>query len=250
MSHKKIISVTITFGSIIILFLLRNLPAIEQLRGMTVRLFSPIMRGRELTMFLHESEEKAQNEDYIHTLEFAIASLRMENDTLKQALSLEDHRQVRLTGFPVLTYTRDRTKEYLLIDIGKNTESVHEGTILVTQNGAIVGKVKEISGSVAKIAVGSDPDEVFDASTVSGMRVLAKGIGARTFNLELISAESPLKVNEFVGLWTGSSSEPLPLAKVVRLKEGESKAFQGGTAVLLARPELLREVFVMNQTRK
>lgn len=241
-STKKIIPAVITFLIILALFFLRNFSVVEKAQSMTVGLFSPLMRGKEFIAFRDANQKKAQDEEYLHTLEFAVASLREENGNLKKALSFKDNRHIHLVAFPVLTYSRDRNKEYLLVDINGNT-ALREGSLALTQNGVVVGKIKEVNGSIAKITVGSDPDEVYDTVAVSGARVLAKGIGARTLQLEMLSAESPIAIDEFIGISLSSSTDPLLFAKVVNLEEQNSKAFQGATAVLIARPEMLREVF-------
>ena len=244
MSSKKFLPAIIAFLLIVGLFLLRNISVIQEARGMTVRFFSPLMHSKEYLSFRSDSEQKAHDEEYVHTLEFAVGSLREENGNLKKALAFADSRHMRLMGFPVLTYARDGGKEYLLVNIDKIV-SIQEGALALTEQGVVVGKVKEITGFVAKIAVGSDPDELYDTIGVSGARILARGIGARTFDLEMLSAESPLMLNEFIGISIGSSTDPLLLAKVVHLEENNAKAFQGATAVLIARPELLREVYFM-----
>ena len=240
---RKIVSASITLLFIVGLFLLRNSAAIETMRSLTVRLFSPFMRSRELTMFREVSAEEARNSDYITSLEYTVSLLREENDVLKKALSLADARRLRIGALPVLAYIRELGHEYLLIDFRPSTAALRQGSLILTQNGIVIGRIKEISGSVAKVEIASVSDEVFDAVGDSGTRVLAKGIGGRTMQVELISAQSPLTVGEFIGVAVSSSTAPLPLAKIVKLEQGDSKTFQNGTALLLARPELMREVF-------
>ena len=173
-----------------------------------------------------------------------IQELTRENDRLRSALSFKDRNKINMKGAWVLYYGRELGKEFLLIDRGSG-DGVGNGDIVVDGDGLFVGTVKDVEDSFAKIGIAANAEDVFDAQLLpSGVKAFAKGLGNRTFSLELLPQHAVIRVGDYVMAKTDKAS--LPLGEVVRVEIAGTGVFKEVRAVLLSHPEIEKEVFVVS----
>ena len=171
--------------------------------------------------------------------------VRRENGELRALFLFKDKKENALLGAHILLYMREFGKEFLLIDQGERA-GVRDGDKAVDAQGFLVGTVRESSKDNAKVAVASNAGETYDIELLPlGARALARGIGGRTFAIELIQSDAPVEAGDFIELFLPESSHPLMAAEVTQAQKEVNSAFQSIFAVLLARPDYLKEVFIL-----
>ena len=211
-----------------------------------VALIRPFIRLREHIRFF-SSPAFGGNEDTqqkIKALSFDVEQLKEENERLQNALGFQTRQKIFLTGADVLFEGRELGKEFLVISQGKN-KGIEEGDSVIDSNGFFMGVVREVGGETAKVVVASNSGETQTVDLLPGTtRALAKGVGNRTFVLELVEGEAVVRPGDFVVL-PGPRPTALLMAEVASVKRGVNSAFQEVQAILLARPERAREVFVV-----
>ena len=172
-----------------------------------------------------------------------IQELTKENDRLRSALNFKEKNKISMIGASVSYYGRELGKEFLLIDRG-SIDGVGNGDIVVDGDGLFVGTVKDAENSFAKIGIAANADDVFDAQLLpSGVRAFAKGLGNRTFSLELLPQYATIRVGDYVMAKTDKTL--LILGEVVRAETSGTGIFKEVQAVLLSHPETEKEVFVV-----
>lgn len=171
--------------------------------------------------------------------------VREENARLHIALGLEAEIRSRLAASRVLSFGREFGKEYSVISAPQGRE-FSPGQFVVDERGALVGRVLEAVSSGAKVRIASNPEETLDAEIIpGGVRTIARGLGSRTFLLDLVSNSAPVREGDFVVVRIPGVSRPAILGQVVRARRQVNAAFQDIAAVLVARPETLSHAFVV-----
>lgn len=169
--------------------------------------------------------------------------LKGENDRLRSALNFKEKNKLNLQGTAVLFYGRELGKEFLLIDLGSK-EGIEKGNLVIDAYGSLIGSVKEVEDSFAKVGIASNPEEVYEVELLpSGIHAFAKGLGSRGFSLELLPQDAIIRKGDFVAMKGDRRS--LVLGEVVRISSSGTGAFKEVRAVLLAHPESQHEVFVI-----
>jgi len=173
-----------------------------------------------------------------------IEVLTQENNRLRSALGFKDKKNINVKGAGIIYYGYEFGKEYLLIDGGIN-EKIQKGDIVIDANGLLVGTVKDVEGSFAKVGVAANTEEVFDVELLPlGIKAFAKGLGGRAFSLELVAQNAAVHRGDYI-MMKGDQSSFL-LGEVVRVEITGTGTFKEVRAILLARPDLEKEVFVVS----
>ena len=177
-------------------------------------------------------------------LNATIQELTKENDHLRSALGFKERNKIDLKGAMVLYYGRELGKEFLLIDQG-GKDGVAKGDIVVDADGILVGAVKDVEDSFAKVGIAANADEVFDAQLLPAqVKAFAKGLGNRTFSLELLPQNAVIRTGDYV-MARGDKASFL-LGEVVRVETAGTGAFKEVRAVLASHPEREEEVFIVS----
>lgn len=225
---------------------------VAALRDRVIKMVKPIfsvgMNMRNFAFFvLGKSDEGTtltEEGTAFQAIRFQMETMSAENERLKDALEFKKEKDATFKGARVLVYVREFGHESLLIDQGKDA-GLREGDIVVDARGVVVGTVREALENSAQVMGAASPGETYDVEIGSlPTHALAKGIGARTFSLELVPADAPLKRGDFVALSGTHFSRPILMGQIASLHLGVSVAFQEAYAVSLSRLELLKEVFV------
>lgn len=238
----KVLAAVILLG--VLIFFSASGP-ISSLREAPFRILKPFMNAAMNLGRTLEIETADMSNEQIKTLNFALEELRAENQTLKQALGFKEESGLPLKGGRVLLYSREFGKEFLVIDRGEK-EGIKEGDLAVDAERLLVGVVRGIGKDFAKVGIASNDGEVFEGELVPAKaRVLAKGRGSRAFSLELIPQDTPIRQGDFVALVSQKRNINFLLGQVASEKTNGTAPFKKAGAVLLARPEFLKEVFVV-----
>lgn len=190
-------------------------------------------------------EQGAETNGRLAAALFEIEELRLRMKELEKALRFKEESRLPLEGARVVFHLKELGQEYLLIDRG-GKDGVREGDLALASNRVMVGRVYEVEDSFSKVSLASNPGETFEAEILPlRVSVLAKGLGARTFSLGLIPADAPIKQGDFVALAVGGTS--IVLGEIVQEKRSVNSAFKEAGAILLAKPELLKEIFILQR---
>lgn len=175
----------------------------------------------------------------------AIEVLTQENNRLRSLLGFKDKNNINVKGAEVVYYGRELGKEYMLIDRGAR-ENVQKGDVVIDASGLLVGTIKDVEDSFAKVGIAANAEEVFDVEVLPlGVKAFAKGLGGRAFSLELIAHNAAIRKGDYI-MTKGNQSSFL-LGEVVRIETTGTGTFKEVRAVLLAHPDLKKEVFVVGR---
>ena len=174
-----------------------------------------------------------------------ILELTKENEYLRSALGFKERNKIDLKGATVLYYGRELGKEFLLIDRG-GKDGVAKDDIVVDADGILVGAVKDVEDSFAKVGIAANADEVFNAQLLPAqVKAFAKGLGNRTFSLELLPQNAVIRTGDYVMAEVDKAS--FLLGEVVRVETAGIGAFKEVRAVLASHPEGEEEVFIVSR---
>ena len=173
-----------------------------------------------------------------------IEVLTQENSRLRSALDFKDKNNIHLQAAAILYYGQELGKEYLLIDRGAK-DAIQKGDMVVDADGLLVGTIQDIQDSFAKVGIAANADDVVAAQLLpSNVKAFAKGLGNRTFSLELLPQSAIIRTGDYV-MAQGNNASFL-LAEVVRADISGAGIFKEVRAVLLAHPEIEKEVYIVS----
>lgn len=191
-----------------------------------------------------ESENGDADSRRLKILNFELEHLKEENKNLRSALAFEEESGVLLYGAKVVSYQQEFGKEFLLVDTGKDI-LVTSGIMTVDSDGVLIGFVKEVTGDFLKIEIASNSGLTSEIEIIPGRaKAIAKGLGSRAFSIELLPQDSSVRAGDFMAVF----KPPFPsllLGGIVSVETHAGSAFQDAKAVMIARPEILRELFLV-----
>ena len=231
---------------------------VRWIQGKSIDVLRPVMRGTTAAGRWvgriaggakgDELEQLRKENERIRAENFDRGKLAAEVQSLEAALAFRSLVRTPLTGARVLLYESDLGREFLLIDQGMRS-GIKKDDVVVDEHGVLVGVIAGMGEDYSRVLVASNPGVAFPiVLTPAGLGAMARGIGARTFSLELIPRASAIRRGDFVArrvpgesgkdrsILVGTISEEAPAA---------SGVFRNAHAVLLARPETLDYVFII-----
>lgn len=245
----SIIVVAIAFG---LIFFSRTVPVVF-LRSGIISIFRPVFNlasvlGRIAGMDGTHTDDLSRLQDEnrrLREIEQEYLMLAEKDAALQKMLGLKEKQRVPLQGSRVLLYGNEFGKEFLLLDEG-SAQKIRQGDLVVDARGNFVGIIREAGEQFAKVSVASNPGEAFEVTMAPlGIKALAKGIGNRTFSLELIPDDMPVRSGDFALMSGRLGNANVLTGEVTAVSSSGVGAFQSVSAVLIARPETLDEVFVI-----
>ena len=234
-------------------------PAVQWLREKTVGVLAPLargaagaglrlgLRGRGLSR-TEAAEIRAENTRLIAE-NFDREKLAIRVRMLEEALEFKDALPAPLMGARVLSYAASAGRETLLIDRGL-AEGVKKGDLAVDEHAALVGEVSEEGDNSSGVLIASNAGVSFPGALYpAGGAVLVKGIGARTFSVELIPRGALVRRGDFllrVVPHAAGSHRTILAGIITGETPGSSGVFKAARATLLARPEASSDVFIIS----
>lgn len=255
----SIIFLAIALG---LVFFSRSAP-VSFLRSSVVAIFRPVFQvsrvlGRAVGLSAgqpgaDELSRLQKENQRLREIEQEYRMLLEKNASLQKIIGLKEKQRVPLQGARVLVHGNEFGKEFLMIDSRRNvgvdegaTKKIRPGNLVIDANGAFLGVVRETGEQFAKVSVASNPGETFEvAAAPLNVKALAKGIGNRTFSIELIPDETPVRSGDFVLMPGRLGDTNVRVGEITRATSNGAGAFQSVWATLIARPETLDEVFVI-----
>ncbi len=205
------------------------------------RWFSPTV-----SLSVTEAEQLRQEQQKLRTEAAEANRLREENQSLREFLRFAESRNLQPRGGLVVHYGMEFGKEFLWVERGKQG-GVRVGDLAVDANGFFVGMVREAQEKFSRVEIASNPGETFEVEIIPlKVRALAKGLGARSFVLELLPVDTPIQAGDLISLLGAQGSRySLLFGQVSDLKRSNSSAFREGGGTLLADPTVVREIFFL-----
>lgn len=243
--RKKVFNIVIVFVLLGALIFFNELLGIKNLAfGLIRPLLETVRWVNEFGGLSQEELKFFEQSERQKTIVFELEQLKSENAVLKKALSFKEENKLSLKGARVIFYSQELGKEFLLIDQGKEA-GVKVGDLVVDAEQIFMGMIKEMGNGFAKVGMASNPGETLEVEITSlRVKALARGLGARAFTIDLLPLDTPLRKGDFVGLL--NKGKFLLLAEIAGEKGVSGNAFKETRALFLARPELAREVFILN----
>lgn len=250
----RVIIVIIIIG--IFIFLGRT-AAGKVLRGGIISFVSPLMRmSAEIGSFVGFGNQRI-SEDMAKELvrenqkliaeRFEVEILQKENQELRDALQFKKETGINLLSANVILFTNELGREMFIVEGGKEI-GIRDGDVAITGDRILVGIVREAGDGFSKIEIASNPMLSHEVRLVPlGVPAIAKGLGGRTFSLELIPQDAAINKGDLAAVFIPELSLQLLLAKVTSEKIPSSSIFQEARAVLIARPEILETVFILRR---
>lgn len=172
-----------------------------------------------------------------------LQQLASDNNRLRSALNFKEKNKLHLLGASVRTYGYEMGREFLIIDRGVH-DGIIKGSFVINESGLVVGMVDTVENNFSKVGIASNTKYVFDAELLPlNINVFAKGLGNRTFLLDILPQHSLPHVGDFVMARTGNIS--FLMGEIVRVEMGGTGVFKEVRAILLSHPENEKEVFIV-----
>lgn len=229
------------------LFLFRELGFVRSARQNALRGFVPLMEASTFARrALHSwfAEENALAPALARIRDGEIDAFREENRDLRALLDFRNNAQFRLVNARVLLYGADGGGEFLLIDKGLH-DGVRDGDSVMTPDRMVLGRIAKSGDAFAHVVIASNKDETYEGEIFSlGVPTLARGIGARAFELDFVAHDVLMRRGDIVR-FVLRAAPPLFLADIVQAQREINSPFQRVRAILLARPEDAEEVIVL-----
>lgn len=209
-----------------------------------------------LLRLTHRADSSSPFQPSAHTSEksqelkaqvFELEELKSENQSLKKILALSEEKKFSVRGAHVLHHGTFLGREFLIIDQG-HAEGLTENLPVIDENGFFVGVIKEVTNRFAKVEIASNPGGVFEGEVLPvSVTALAKGVGGRTFELELIPTDVPIRRGDLVRFFGIPEKNKISFSagEIVSVESSTNRTFKKAKAFLVARPEVLRIVFVV-----
>lgn len=248
--NKKIIQISVVLAAVGLFILFGQSRVVLALRAIPITIFSPVLsatlRVRASWNVLVGRDESATGEDggRLQASLVLTEELSAENERLREALEFKKREEKKLVGADILMYGKELGREFLLINKG-TSDGIVNGGIAYDANGLVVGVVKEAAQEFAKISIISNPDEVQEVQILPlHGRAFARGIGNRTFALELVSIDMVVRQGDMVVASFPGRTYARPIAEVVSVGISQAGGLQEVRALLLAKPEMLKQLFI------
>lgn len=201
--------------------------------------FSARQSGSDEVSRLQEENQR------LREIEREYRMLLDEHALLQKIVGLKEKQHVPLQGARVLLHGNEFGKEFLMLDEGA-AKKIRQGDLAIDAHGALVGVVRETGEQFAKVSLASNRGEAFEVAVAPlNVKALAKGIGNRTFSLELIPDETLVRPGDFALMPGRLGNTSAVVGEISRVTSSGVGAFQNVWATLIARPETLENVFIV-----
>ncbi len=253
-SKKKFLQVGLALAVVGVLIFFGNTPSGERIRSGAAVAAGPLQGGASSVRSFFGFGSAVSGDEALRLVAenqaltarlAAFDELKAENERLRAALRFDARDPETIRGAAVTLYMKEFGREVLVVDRGTEA-GFADGMAAVTADGIFVGTIREAGNGFSKIAIATDAGTAWEGELPAlGGKILLKGIGGRTFSVELIPNDVPVRRGDYVNVRIPGVAARLPAAEVVSAEPQSSGAFQLVRAALIARPEMLREVFVI-----
>jgi cell shape-determining protein MreC len=254
MPNRKLIKSILPLAALSALIFFSHTSPVQFLRSSVGLALKPVMKTVSDTARKFESANSEELNGRMRAALFQIEELRGKVQELERALRFKEEIRNNLMGARVILYAEEFGKEFLILDRGRKDE-VREGDLVISPDNMIVGTIREVEESISKVSLASNSGETFEVRIFPlDVQASARGLGARTFSLELIPADMPIKSGDIVIFSSNSGGvfilpEKFILGEVLREIGTDNEIFKEGRAIMLADPKRLDEVFIVKRMK-
>ncbi len=180
--------------------------------------------------------------------QITIQQLTADNNRLRSIINFKERNKLNLASAAILAHKHEMGREFILIDLGAEA-GITKGSLVVNANGLLIGIVERVENNFSKVEIAANTEYVFDATLLPlNINIFAKGIGNRTFLLDLLPQHAMPRTGDFVVARINGIS--FLMAEVIHVETNSKGAFKEAHAVLLSRPENEKEVFIVRPTAR
>jgi len=149
-----------------------------------------------------------------------------ENEVLRKVLNLELNKKFEFLLAKAIA--EDIDQDFILISQGEDT-GVKKNMVVITEEGILVGKVKEVFPNFSKVKLITAKDSVFDVLVNEGLG-LAKGQGNLGLSLQLVPKENQIGRGDIVQTTSfgGTFPEGLLVGKVRNIQRADVEPYARG----------------------
>lgn len=249
---KNVFYVSAAIALLGLLLFFRASTVVKKTGEISAGIMKPVAKSaRNLRNFLsydRENEGLLEKFNLLRAENFELETLREENNALRGLLGFKNEKKISLIGGEVVHYGQELGREFLVAEKG-SSDGVRKGDLAIDDNGFFVGLVKETYANFSKIEIASVPGETFEVGIVSlGIKALAKGLGNRTFSLELLPSSAEIKPGDFVELiGIAGNRYSFLLGEIKDVDSAGGSAFKNARMIMAAQPEKLKRIFFLPQ---
>lgn len=152
--------------------------------------------------------------------------LEEENQALKKILNLPADKKFEFLLAKMIAEETDR--DFILIDRGEDS-GVQKNMVIITEEGVLVGKVKEVFPDFSKVKLITARDFVFEI-LINQDLALAKGKGNLKLSFQLLPKENQLKKGDLVQTtaFGGTFPEGLLVGEVSKIEKSDLEPYRQG----------------------
>jgi rod shape-determining protein MreC len=173
-----------------------------------------------------------------------------ENQELRQQLDLAPRSDYDLEASFVISQDPHGLGNYLLIDKGGDT-GIRKGMAVIVADGILVGRVAEVFGNTARIALVADPSSAVNAEAQdSGAKGIVKGEYGLGVKMDMVSQVEVLNEGDTVitsGLG-GEIPRGFTIGTINQVGQSADRLFQEASIIPAVNLTGLRVVFVVKQS--
>jgi rod shape-determining protein MreC len=188
--------------------------------------FAGIFRAKSLTK---ENQQLIRQNLFLLKEITTLKHLKKENETLREALNLGPREKFELALTEVIA--KEPGRDFILITGGK-AEGISEDMPVITKEGVLVGKTKEVFENFSKVMLISAKESAFDVEIGKEERflALAKGKGQKRLEFQLVPQKNQIKKGDIVQTTTfgGNFPKGLLVGEVSEVRKSDLGTFQEG----------------------
>ena len=173
-----------------------------------------------------------------------LKKLKEENERLKKALHITERNKTEIIYAKIVGFSPSTWRRIAYIPVG-TTHGVTLESMVVNEEGFLVGKVEEVKKSFSTIVLLDDPH--FSASVFikdKGMGLLQGTLRGR-LNILYVEEQQNVGVNDQVWAVCGKLKSSIPAGRISSVIEKDDQLFLDVEMVPFAKAYSVREVFIL-----
>ena len=176
----------------------------------------------------------------------SLKNIQQENKALRQALNLREKREFELSLVELIS--KETGRDFILVDGGKN-QGISENMPVITENGVLVGKTKEVFSDFSEVILITAQKSVFDIEIQNEENSLgiARGKGNLRIEFELVLKENKIEQGDIVQTTSlgGNFPKGLLVGEIEEIRKSETDPYQEGVIRAYFRELKLRQLFII-----
>lgn len=198
------------------------------------------------------NQENIRYRDENQKLKGALIELKeaaQENEFLRQQLNLEESKEIQLILANVIGQDPVNSGEYLLLDKGKK-DGLEEGAAVIMAGNLLVGRISEVSVSLAKVLLITHPNSRINALIQeSRVKGIVRGESGLNLTMDWIASKEKIEPEQVI-ITSGLANlfpEGLLIGQIREVIPSQPQVFQRAVVKPAVDFEKLEKVFVIKR---